>query len=75
MYRFILTILLATTLLASPSLAAIKGLNQGKAAFDQGHYQQALNYLLISFPTSRPIHRSTSCWAAAISNWDAMKMQ
>lgn len=49
MPRLLLTTILATLLGAATALAATPGLHQGRTAFEQGDYQQALGYLLTAF--------------------------
>lgn len=49
MPRFFLCLVFLATFVAANSQAATPGLSQGKTAFDQAQYKQALTYLLTAF--------------------------
>ncbi|PLX50585.1 MAG: hypothetical protein C0613_03810 [Desulfobulbaceae bacterium] len=49
MFRYLIAPTLLISLWTGAALAAPQGLDQGKAALEQGQYKQALNYLLIAF--------------------------
>lgn len=49
MFRYLIAPTLIISLWTGAAWAAPQGLDQGKVALEQGHYKQALNYLLIAF--------------------------